>query len=65
MPTQTFILNGKQVTVDADDNVRVLWVLRDMLGVTGPKYGCALNVCKACTCAHQRPCVQPVLGAGR
>jgi isoquinoline 1-oxidoreductase subunit alpha len=50
MPTHTFILNGQQVSVDAEDNVRLLWVLRDLLGVTGPKYGCALDVCKACTC---------------
>src|SRR3954451_16377173 len=49
MPRQTFILNGKPVTVDVDDDVRVLWVLRDLLGVTGPKYGCGINVCKACT----------------
>src|SRR5438552_18383070 len=45
----TFKLNGKQISVDAEDNVRLLWVLRDLLGVTGPKYGCALEVCKACT----------------
>ncbi len=31
------------------DDVRVLWVLRDLLGVTGPKYGCGINVCKSCT----------------
>ena len=49
MPRQTFILNGKTVTVDVHDDVRVLWVLRDLLGVTGPKYGCGINVCKACT----------------
>ncbi|WP_310962047.1 (2Fe-2S)-binding protein [Nocardioides terrisoli] len=49
MPQHTFILNGKTVTVDVDDDVRVLWVLRDVLGVTGPKYGCGINVCKACT----------------
>ena len=49
MPRQTFILNGKSVTVDVHDDVRVLWVLRDILGVTGPKYGCGINVCKACT----------------
>ena len=29
--------------------MRLLWVLRDLLGVTGPKYGCGLEVCKACT----------------
>ena len=49
MPKQTFILNGKPVTVDVNDDVRLLWVLRDILGVTGPKYGCGINVCKACT----------------
>ena len=49
MPNHTFVLNGKQVTVDVEDNVRLLWVLRDVLGVTGPKYGCGLDVCKACT----------------
>jgi isoquinoline 1-oxidoreductase subunit alpha len=49
VPTHTFVLNGKQVSVDVDDEVRLLWVLRDLLGVTGPKYGCGLEVCKACT----------------
>ena len=49
MPKQTFVLNGERVTVDVEDDVRVLWVLRDLLGVTGPKYGCGINVCKACT----------------
>ncbi|HEY2694391.1 MAG TPA: (2Fe-2S)-binding protein [Pseudonocardiaceae bacterium] len=64
MPNHTFILNGKQVTVDVADNVRLLWVLRDILGVTGPKYGCGLHVCKACT-SHINgkafnPCSVPV-----
>jgi isoquinoline 1-oxidoreductase alpha subunit len=49
MSNHTFILNGKSVTVDVDDDVRLLWVLRDLLKVTGPKYGCGINVCKACT----------------
>jgi isoquinoline 1-oxidoreductase subunit alpha len=49
VPTHSFILNGKPVSVDVEDSVRLLWVLRDVLGVTGPKYGCGLNVCKACT----------------
>jgi isoquinoline 1-oxidoreductase alpha subunit len=49
MSQHTFILNGRQVTVEAEDDVRVLWVLRDLLQVTGPKYGCGINVCKACT----------------
>ncbi|GHF82295.1 isoquinoline 1-oxidoreductase alpha subunit [Amycolatopsis bartoniae] len=64
MSQHSFVLNGKQVTVDTDDNVRLLWVLRDLLGVTGPKYGCGLNVCKACT-SHINgkafnPCSVPV-----
>jgi isoquinoline 1-oxidoreductase alpha subunit len=60
VPTHTFVLNGKQVSVDVEDDVRLLWVIRDLLGVTGPKYGCGLNVCKACTCqingAKFNPC---------
>ncbi|MEV5824601.1 (2Fe-2S)-binding protein [Spirillospora sp. NPDC052242] len=49
MPTHTFRLNGEQITVEAEDDVRLLWVLRDLLGVTGPKYGCGIGVCQACT----------------
>ena len=50
MPTQNFSVNGLPVSVDAPDDMALLWVLRDKLGVTGPKYGCGINVCKACTC---------------
>src|SRR6185312_17536544 len=49
VPQQSFIVNGQAVTVDVEDDVRLLWVLRDLLGVTGPKYGCGIEVCKACT----------------
>jgi isoquinoline 1-oxidoreductase alpha subunit len=49
VPTHTFTLNGEKVTVEAEDDVRLLWVLRDLLGVTGPKYGCGIEVCRACT----------------
>jgi isoquinoline 1-oxidoreductase subunit alpha len=49
VPIHSFILNGKPVSVDAPDEERLLWVLRDRLHVTGPKYGCGLGVCKACT----------------
>jgi isoquinoline 1-oxidoreductase alpha subunit len=45
----TFKLNGKMVTVDVHPDVRLLWVLRDVIGLRGPKYGCGINVCKACT----------------
>ena len=39
MPNQTFNLNGQAVTVEAPDDMALLWVLRDKLGVNGPKYG--------------------------
>jgi isoquinoline 1-oxidoreductase subunit alpha len=64
MPEHTFILNGERVTVDCPDDLRLLWVLRDLLGVNGPKYGCAGGVCQACT-SHINgkaftPCAVPV-----
>jgi isoquinoline 1-oxidoreductase alpha subunit len=64
VPTQTFIVNGKSVSVDVEDDVRLLWVLRDLLGINGPKYGCGLEVCRACT-SHINgkafnPCAVPV-----
>ena len=49
MSKHSFILNGKKVSVDVEDDVRLLWVLRDVMNVRGPKYGCGLNQCKACT----------------
>ncbi len=50
MPTQSFNINGNAVSVEAPDDMALLWVLRDKLGINGPKYGCGINVCKACTC---------------
>ena len=68
MPIHKFILNGKPVKVDVEDDVRLLWVLRDVLGVHGPKYGCGLDVCKACTChingAAFNPCSVAVKDIG-
>jgi isoquinoline 1-oxidoreductase alpha subunit len=49
VPKYSFTLNGQTVQVDAPGDLSVLWALRDKLGVTGPKYGCGINVCKACT----------------
>ena len=64
MPTYTFTLNGTRKTVTAPANMPLLWVLRDLLGVTGPKYGCGVGVCRACT-SHLdgsafQPCTTPV-----
>ncbi|GAB3011499.1 hypothetical protein GCM10023080_092650 [Streptomyces pseudoechinosporeus] len=64
MPQHTFTVNGTSVTVDAPADLPLLWVLRDLLGIRGPKYGCGIDVCKACT-SHLdgeavNPCVVPV-----
>jgi isoquinoline 1-oxidoreductase alpha subunit len=70
VPTYTFELNGETVTVDVAADASLLWVLRDTLGVTGPKYGCGVGVCRACTShldgAAFQPCTTPVADcAGR
>lgn len=64
MPVHHFTLNGERISVEAASDAPLLWVLRDLLGVMGPKYGCGVGVCGACT-SHMdgsaiRPCIQPV-----
>lgn len=64
MPSYTFVVNGSPVTVDAPADLALLWVLRDKLGVRGPKFGCGIGVCRACTShldgEEVQPCVKPV-----
>ena len=43
------IVNGQARTVDADGTMPLLWVLRDLLQMTGTKYGCGIGMCGACT----------------
>lgn len=50
MPLYNFTVNSQAVAVDAPADMALLWVLRDKLGITGPKYGCGVDACKACTC---------------
>ena len=49
MPVITFNLNGNPVSVDADNDEELLWVLRDRLDIRGLKYGCGMGLCGACT----------------
>ena len=42
-------VNGTTHTVDVDGNTPLLWVLRDVLGMTGTKFGCGMALCGACT----------------
>nr|WP_042194557.1 (2Fe-2S)-binding protein [Kibdelosporangium sp. MJ126-NF4]CEL21403.1 Isoquinoline 1-oxidoreductase alpha subunit [Kibdelosporangium sp. MJ126-NF4]CTQ96030.1 Isoquinoline 1-oxidoreductase alpha subunit (EC 1.3.99.16) [Kibdelosporangium sp. MJ126-NF4] len=67
MPTYTFSVNGKPVSVDVPADMPLLWVLRDKLGVKGPKFGCGIGVCHVCT-SHLngdeiQPCVVPAAQA--
>ena len=56
-------VNGKDHDVDAPADMPLLWVLRDLLGMTGTKYGCGMAQCGACTVhvdgAPLRACVTP------
>ena len=42
-------VNGTEHQVDVEEDMPLLWVLRDELGITGPKYGCGIAQCGACT----------------
>ncbi len=45
----SFNLNGKTVTVTAEPDTPLLWVIRDEIGLTGTKFGCGAQLCGACT----------------
>ena len=45
----TIHVNGASKTVDVEADTPLLWVLRDTLGLVGPKYGCGIGACGACT----------------
>jgi isoquinoline 1-oxidoreductase subunit alpha len=49
MAKYTLTVNGAKHTVDADPDTPLLWVVRDLIGLTGTKYGCGMAVCGACT----------------
>lgn len=59
-----FTLNGKRIRVDAEEDTPLLWVIRDIAGMTGTKFGCGIGECGACT-VHVggralRSCVTPL-----
>ncbi|MDX1394833.1 MAG: (2Fe-2S)-binding protein [Gemmatimonadota bacterium] len=49
MPRYSIRVNGQTHEVDATDTMPLLWVLRDLVGLTGTKYGCGRSQCGACT----------------
>lgn len=42
-------VDGKDIEIDADPDMPLLWALRDLAGITGPKFGCGIAACGACT----------------
>jgi isoquinoline 1-oxidoreductase subunit alpha len=63
----TLKINGKSHQIDVPSDMPVLWVLRDVLGMTGTKFGCGMALCGACTVQLDgqaiRSCVTPVSAA--
>jgi isoquinoline 1-oxidoreductase alpha subunit len=57
-------INGQTYTVDADESMPLLWVLRDLLGFTGTKFSCGMGLCGSCTVLIDdeptRSCITPV-----
>jgi isoquinoline 1-oxidoreductase alpha subunit len=64
----TIKINGTAHTLDVDGDTPLLWVLRDVLGMTGTKFGCGMALCGACTVhmngAPIRSCLTPVQSVG-
>jgi isoquinoline 1-oxidoreductase subunit alpha len=62
--TVTFRVNGQSKTVDAPQDMPLLWVLRDVLDLKGTKFGCGVAQCGACTVhvngTPTRSCVRPI-----
>ncbi|OZI50610.1 (2Fe-2S)-binding protein [Bordetella genomosp. 4] len=60
-------INGKSQEVDVPDDMPLLWVIRDRLGMTGTKFGCGMAMCGACTVHLDgqpiRSCITPVAAA--
>jgi isoquinoline 1-oxidoreductase alpha subunit len=65
----TFNLNGAPHTVDAAGDMPLLWALRDLVGLTGTKFGCGMAQCGACTVHLDgkpvRSCVLPMAAVGQ
>jgi isoquinoline 1-oxidoreductase alpha subunit len=65
---RSLVINGEPRSVDVPDDMPLLWVLRDVLGMTGTKFGCGIAQCGACTVHLDgravRSCVLPIKAVG-
>ena len=63
-PMPTLTINGQEQELDVPDDMPLLWVLRDVVGLTGTKFGCGVALCGACTVHLDgrpiRSCITPV-----
>ncbi len=63
----TLIINGKKHDMEAEDNMPLLWAIRDIAGYTGTKFGCGMGLCGACSIHLDgkitRSCITPVSAA--
>ena len=63
----TLNINGKQQQLDVHDDMPILWALRDVVHLTGTKFGCGMSLCGACTVHLDgqaiRSCITPVSAA--
>lgn len=68
MASYTLEINGASRTFEAEPDMPLLWVLRDLLGLTGTKYGCGVGVCQSCAVlvdGEARPsCMAPISSIG-
>lgn len=68
MPVYELTINGTSEVVEAPEDMPLLWVLRDVLGLTGTKFGCGIGQCRACTVhldgAAVNACQMPIADAG-
>src|SRR6516162_2172723 len=64
----TIKVNGNAHSVDVDGDTPLLWVVRDVLGMTGTKFGCGMALCGACTVhidgGAARSCITPIESVG-
>ena len=68
MATYSLTVNGERRSVDADPDMPLLWALRDLLHLTGTKFGCGMALCGSCTVhlngVATRSCITPISSVG-
>lgn len=69
MASYSLTINGKVTSVEAPEDMPLLWVLRDLIGLTGTKYGCGVAQCRACTVlldgVETVTCLLPIADVGK